>query len=131
MNRTGKQNKIPHTDFALLTTIKSSTEKYRKNLKDIKLRKYKRDTEDYVRNEVYPWDYASTTKSRAMSDKARMHGTSMGLTRNRTRYMSAHGDGPCYSTGSDFTLGSDSSAYASVPFLDISLSLFIQVESVS
>lgn len=46
----------PQIDFdSILFSIKSSTEKTRDNLK-IKLKKWKCDTDDYLRNEVYPWD---------------------------------------------------------------------------
>lgn len=46
----------PNNFDSILISIKSSTEKYWDHLMEIQLKKYKHDTEDYLRNEVYPWD---------------------------------------------------------------------------
>jgi len=111
-----------HIDFdSFLSSIKSSTEKYRDYLKDIKLKKYKRDTEDYLRNEVYPWDKRPATvpemrDSATRETNAPVRGSSF---RNRTRRNGApFFNGQSDSTESEFTIDSDSSAHTSTSFLD-------------
>lgn len=113
-----------HIDFdSLSSSIKLSTEKYRDYLKDIKLKKYKRDTEDYLRNEVYPWDSRPATMpnmrdSGTREANALVRGSSGARFRNRIRRNgSTFFNGQSDSTESEFTIDSDSSAHAS-SFLD-------------
>lgn len=114
----------PHVDFdSLRVSIETSMKKYSDNLKEIKLRKYKRDTEDYLRNEVYPWDFSPSeptiTLQRSVTSAAR--GAARGVSRSRTQRRCGvridHGSD--VATSSDFTMDSDSSAQdSSSVFLD-------------
>lgn len=117
---------IPQFDFdSILASVKVSTEKYRDHLKEIKIKKYKRDTEDYLRNEVYPWDSSPTVVANIGSHSthethALTWGASGGSSRPHVQKRATRsrlGHAPSDSTGSDFTMDSDSSAQGSSPFL--------------
>lgn len=115
-------------DFdSILDSIKTSTAKYRDNLKEVKLKKYKRDTEDYLRNEVYPWDISSAataTISNTSNGASRETNQVRGSSRTTSRFRkhsretgSPYDFGPSDSTENEFTMDSDSSAQGSTSFL--------------
>lgn len=50
------QNKLGHEFSSMESSIKDSLHKYKEKLHATKLKKYKRDTDDYLRKEVYEWE---------------------------------------------------------------------------
>lgn len=102
-------------DFSTIEqTIKGSVAKYKEELQTMKLSKYKRDAEDYKRNEVYKWQIKDEpgmphqTASAPLRTRTPAPRRPARSSRPNQRGMQRPGRG--YSTlESDFTLDSDSS----------------------
>lgn len=112
------RDKFGPTFGSIESSIKETINGYKEKLLNIKLKKYKRDTEDYQRNEVYHWE----TEKRTLSPQAST------TTRSRTGAFGPRRRGPTpdhrrdtsqndSSMESDFTFDSDSGIPPSNPFL--------------
>lgn len=87
--------------------IKDSLREYKEHLHAVKIKKYKRDTDDYARNEIYKWEFkknpqpvgdAATALPRKPAPRQQVRNKRRPT---RTRYQASH--------ESDFTFDSDSS----------------------
>lgn len=102
----------------LESSIKDNVCKYKEKLLSIKLKKYKRDTEDYQRNEIYHWESkeqvsssqeSATTQLRSGAPDTRI---THRKTPNYRREPAGYNDS---SMESDFTFDSDSGIPPSNP----------------
>lgn len=86
-------------------TIMDSVGKYKEQLLSIKLKKYKRDVEDYQRNEIYHWECKEQLPSSPRAPQARpLRTVDTRAQRKRDTHRYHHDDS---SLDSDFTLDSD------------------------
>lgn len=100
------QEKFQSTYPAINKSIKDEVDYYKDKLLQIKLKKYKRDTEDYLNNHVYHWEHnmqASLPGTAPSTSRA----TGNDVTRSRLQ-RNSHMNQDDSSLESDFTFDSDS-----------------------
>lgn len=115
------KQKFGNTFTEIEKSIKGNVAKYKEKLQVIKIKKNRRDTEDYQSNEVCTWDMMKQQLPRsAMRAQSRAHTSTATDTSQRTRNNWQQGTRGDSSRESDFTLDSDSSISQSsgAPFLD-------------
>lgn len=111
------------TNFSSIeSSIKTTVCQYKEKLLSIKLKKYKRDTEDYQRNEIYNWEFKEASPQPPTSSQGP---TAVPRARTGPTTRSAHQKTPSHrrdqaghhdsSLESDFTLDSDSGIPPSNP----------------
>ncbi len=93
------------------SSIKDTVSKFKEKLLSIKLKKYKRDTEDYLRNEIYHWESKERVPSSQTPDNTQLR-TGAHRPRGAHRQASSHrrvrDNHTDSSMDSDFTFDSDS-----------------------
>ena len=109
-------------DFAPIEqSIKETVRHYKEKLHATKLRKYKRDIDDYIRKEVYIWDKTEEDASQATAAVSQQPPASRTNQRNPRHSKSTTSHNwreAAQSDSDDFTLDSDSSQYSrEQPFL--------------
>ncbi len=117
------------TNFSSIeSSIKTTVCQYKEKLLSIKLKKYKRDTEDYQRNEIYNWEFKEASShspthsqrrmaapGRTAAPRARVGPTNRSARRQPSSHRRDQASYYDSSLESDFTLDSDSGTPPSNP----------------
>lgn len=113
----GQENQLKEKYSALYPTIKSSLKetvgRYADKLLSVKLKKYKRDTEDYQKKEIYSWQKKTQASSSQVSPTRQSHTRTTGFVSRRGTVQTRNNDES--SLDSEFTLDSDSSQQSRNP----------------